>query len=105
MIDEIGGVDQAIARAATLAGLKADSYDVRSIPAPRTLADLLNGTGSAEDPDARAALMPRVDFSTLPLLQALPPQTRSMLGEQLQILGLLQKHPVVLAAPFSLRVE
>lgn len=101
MVDEIGGVERAISYAADEADLKTGDYDVRTIPSPKTLADYFNG--SAEE--AAMPIQPKVEISDLSLLKLLPPRLRSMIGEQLQMLQLLQDRPVILAAPFTLRVK
>ncbi len=100
MVDEIGGCDKAVEYAAEQAHLKTDGYDVRVVPAPRTLGDLLAGN---KGPAAAAALRPRVELSEASVLKAMPADVRSMVGEQLEILQLLQKRPVVLACPFVVR--
>ena len=45
MVDELGGCDAAIAYAAKKAGLEEGAYDVRTLPAPKTLADLISKAG------------------------------------------------------------
>ena len=102
MVDEIGGLDAAVTYAAGQVDLPADGYDVRMVPAPKTLADLLTGDAG---PSAMAAVQPKVELSPDSVLQALPADVRSMVGEQLQIMRLLQERPVVLAAPFVVRVK
>ena len=102
MVDEIGGLDAAVTYAAGQVDLPADGYDVRMVPAPKTLADLLTGDAG---PSAMAAVQPKVELSPDSVLQALPADVRSMVGEQLQIMHLLQERPVVLAAPFVVRVR
>jgi protease-4 len=103
MVDAIGGVDRAITYAAGRADLKPDEYDVRIIPAPKTLADLINGS----DEETAAPLLPKikVDIADSSIVNALSPAMRSMLGEQLQMLQILQERPILLAAPFVLRVQ
>src|SRR5439155_15328300 len=101
MVDEIGGVESAIAYAADQVELKPGDFDVQTIPAPKTLADYLNG--SAED--TATPIQPKVELSELAIFKALPPAGRSMGSEQLQVMQLMQEHPVVLAAPFALRVK
>jgi protease-4 len=102
MVDEIGGVEKAIAYAADQAQLKPDEYDVRTVPSPKTLADYINGTA---DEDTATPIRPKIELGESTLLSALPPTIRSMIGEQLQMLQLLQDRPVILAAPFALRVK
>ena len=103
MVDEIGGLDAALTYAAGQADLTEGKFDVRQVPAPRTLGDLLGGGGGAS---AAAAALPRVDFSAeTALLSALPPDTRAMVGQQLAIMHLMQQRPVVLAAPFVVRLK
>jgi protease-4 len=101
MVDQLGGVDAAISYAAGRAKLPTDGYDVQVVPAPRTLADMLNGS----DEETASPIRPTIDFDSLPLVKSLSPAMRSMLAEQLAVLGQLQRHPVVLAAPFAMRVE
>jgi protease-4 len=102
MVDDIGGVERAIAYAADQAQLKPDDYDVRIIPAPKTLADYINGSAAEE---TASPIQPKIEIGEMSIIKALPPMVRSMIGEQLQMMQLLQDHPVVLAAPFALRVK
>ena len=96
LVDEIGGLDKAILYAANMAQLKADSYEVRTVPVARTLADLITGSGLS----SASPIIPKIELSDTSILKAMPAETRSMVAEQLVILQLLQEHPVVLAAPF-----
>ncbi len=102
MIDAIGGVDRAIAYAAGRVDLKADQYEVRIIPAPKTLADLINGSS---DEETASPIVPKINFADTSIVKVLSPMMRSMLGEQLQMLQILQERPILLAAPYSLRVH
>jgi protease-4 len=101
LIDEIGGTDKAIAYAADQAHLKPEAYEVKVVPAAKTLIDLLSGTGSG--PSTSSPIASRIQISEDSVLKAMPKEVRSMVGEQLQILRLLQERPVVLAAPFAVR--
>jgi protease-4 len=97
LIDQIGGLSDAIAYAANKADLAPDSFDVRIFPAPKTLADLING-----GPDTRVNLQPK----TMPadsLLDLLPAGDRAMLAEQLTVLRLFESHPVALISPYVIR--
>jgi protease-4 len=101
MVDEIGGIDRAIAYAANQADLKPDQYDVRIIPAPKTLADLINGNSE----DAATRIRPNIELPELSMIKALSPNIRAMLGEQLQMVQLLQQRPILLASPVVIRVR
>jgi protease IV len=101
MVDAIGGIDRAITYAAGRADLTAGQYDVRVIPAPKTLADLINGS----DEEAATPIVPKINFADSSIVKALSPNMRSMLGEELQMLQILQERPIVLAAPFVFRVK
>ena len=68
MIDEIGGLEAAIAYAAQKGGLKEGEYEVRQVPAPKTLADLLHG-----DVDAATPIRPQVTISADSVLRAVSP--------------------------------
>jgi protease-4 len=110
MVDELGGTQAAIAYAAKRAGLDAGMYDVRPLPAPRTLADFFAGGGGSSGDGAEGKLpftTPLVKLSIGPdsLLNVLSPQTRRLVGQQVQMLQLLQQRPVVLMSPFTVRVN
>src|SRR5262249_25759817 len=66
MVDEIGGTQAAINFAADQAGLKNGEFDVRSLPAPRTLADYIYGGGSDDDADARVPFAPLTHVRAVP---------------------------------------
>ena len=100
MVDEIGGVEDAIAYAARKGGLEAGQYDVRILPAPKTLGDILMGGGA----DAAMPFKPKIELKD-PVLQNLSPLLRKTVGRELQTLQLLQDRPVVLVAPFDLSIR
>jgi protease-4 len=100
LVDEIGGVEDAMAFAAHKSGLKKGEYDVRILPQPRSLADLLMGNG----PEAAVPFKPTIEIKD-PLVEGLAPALRKSLGHQLQMLELLQDRPVVLVAPFDVTIR
>ncbi|HYO09874.1 MAG TPA: signal peptide peptidase SppA, partial [Tepidisphaeraceae bacterium] len=106
LIDEIGGLQQALAHAADQADLADGQYEVKTLPEPRTLADYFGGGaggGGGADPDAAWRLRPSLGADALlPLLDG---PSRRLVGQQLRALRLLQKHPVMLVAPFALSVR
>ncbi len=101
LVDELGGVHDAIAYAAKKTKLSAGAYDVRVMPAPRTLADYFNG---GFVPETKAAL-PRMIVAPDSLLRALSPGLRKLLSQQLCEMQLLQQHPVLLVAPLSIQMK
>jgi protease-4 len=103
MVDELGGLDKAVAHAADKVKLKAGQYEIRNIPATRTLGDLLMGN----DPDVAAAMpfRPNVTIGPESLLRAVSPSTSKLLRQQLQMLQLLQDRPVMLVSPYVIRVK
>ncbi len=101
MVDEIGGLQAAIAFAAKQANLKEGEYEVRVVPAPKTLADVLSGHGQ----DTLTAVHPKVTVSEDSVLRMLSPTMRGALLEQVQVLQLLQQRPVMLIAPCTVRVK
>jgi protease-4 len=105
MVDEIGGIDDALAYAAKRSDLEAGQYDVKVLPAPKTLADYLNGTAAAERDSAAFPFQPKVDIGADTILKALSPQLRKELGRELQMVQLLQDRPVILVAPYTLTVR
>lgn len=101
MVDELGGLQKAIAYAARQADLDAGQYEVKTIPQTRTLADLLRGG----DVDAKMPFAPKTSLATDSLLHALSPRTSGVLMQQLQMLQLLQKRPVMLVSPYVITVR
>ncbi|HEV2295704.1 MAG TPA: signal peptide peptidase SppA [Tepidisphaeraceae bacterium] len=97
MVDELGGVEQAIAYAADRADLKAGGYDVRVVPAPRTLADFFGG---GEGPEAAAGNLPVVKLDPTSLFAQLAPGVKRALGQHVWLMRLLEDRPVTLMAPF-----
>ena len=100
MVDEIGGVEEAIACAADKAGLKQGQYDVRILPQPKTLGDILMGGGA----DAATPIRPQIELKD-PMLQAFSPILRRTFGREMQMIQLLQDRPVVLVAPFEVTIK
>ena len=99
MVDRIGGLDQAIAFAAGKVALEEGEYELRMLPAPKTLADLLAGHNDTMTP---------VPSLLLPLpaeLQALPPLARKAIMRQIAIGKILEHRPVVLISPWLLMSE
>jgi protease-4 len=99
MVDQIGGIQDAIAHAAKQAKLKPGDYDVRVLPGPKTLADLLNGNNSDSDEDSAMRFAPRMSVEVQGLMEALGPSMRRALGMELDELMLLQRRPLMLASP------
>ena len=105
MVDEIGGVQNAIGHAANKAGLQTGQYDVKLLPTPRTLAELLLGAAGAE---ASTTVRPNIDVQlgeVSLILKVLDPATRKALGQQLQMLQVFRDRPVALVAPFVVTVR
>jgi hypothetical protein len=98
MVDELGGIDAAIADAAGRAGLKPGEFEIRVLPAPKTLADML-GFGSASFQGATI----RIQADSV--LHLIPESARSMILQHVQLSRLLEVRPVVLISPYTLRVR
>lgn len=97
MVDELGGVEKALAYAADRADLDLGDYDVRTIPAPRTLADFFGGGGGG--PEA-AIGAPTVKLDPTSLFAQLTPGVKRALGQHVWLMRLLEQRPVTLMAPF-----
>ena len=105
MVDDIGGIDDALAYAAKRGDLEAGQYDVKVLPAPKTLADYFNGTAAAERDSAAFPIQPRIEIGADSLLKQLSPQLRKSLGRELQMIQLLQERPIMLVAPYTMTVK
>lgn len=99
MVDEIGGVEDAISYAAKKGDLEEGGYDIRILPQPKTLGDILTG-----NVDAAVPFKPKIEVRD-PLTEGLAPLLQKGLGRQLQMLQLLQDRPVILVAPFDVTIK
>ena len=96
MIDELGGMQKAIAYAAKQGKLPEEDFDIRVIPGTRTLADLLRGRGFDSKSPIRAQFTP--DLAGL--LKGLSPANARLFSQQLSLMRMLQARPVVLMSPY-----
>jgi protease-4 len=101
MVDEIGGIEAALAYTADKVKLAKGQYDVKILPAPKTLGDLLVGNAN----QAAFPFKPEIKISEDSILRTLPPTMRRAVGQQIQFLQLLQDRPVVLVSPYVLTVR
>jgi ClpP class serine protease len=105
LIDEIGGLEDAIADVAKQAGLSDGGYDVRSLPQPKTLMDIFGGGDDAGGAESRTPIHPKIKLDVTAFLGLLDAPTRRMVQQQLTTMTLFQKHPVALVAPYAIRVK
>ena len=101
LVDEIGGIEDAIADAAKRAGLSDGGYDVHSLPRPKTFADYFMGDST----DAATPIQPQIKLDATAFLGLLDAPTRKMVRQQLSAMTLFQKHPVVLVSPYAISVK
>ncbi|UCG32592.1 MAG: signal peptide peptidase SppA [Phycisphaerales bacterium] len=109
LVDEIGGLQDALAHAAKHAGLH--EYKVRLLPEPKTIMDLLReALGLPDDSD----LLGRADSSVsaspllnaaLPLLDNLSPAKKAAVVRAMLTAELLANDNVILIPPFELVVR
>jgi protease-4 len=107
MIDEIGGLTDALAYAAGEAGLKEKEYEVKSLPGSRSLLDLISGKASGDDdgPDARLPFKAKFELSVDSPLKAMPASVRRLFMQQVQMIQLLDKRPVMLVSPYIINLK
>lgn len=108
LVDDIGGLDKTIQYAADKVGLEVGDYHVRSIPAPQTLADLINGRPETATPLKRAMahqLGGQMSADQMLLWQMIPADGRQLIMQQVRFAKLLQDRPIVLCAPFVVQVH
>ncbi len=101
MVDELGGLESAIAYAAEQADLKKGTYDVRVVPQPKTLAELLMGG----EEETALPFRPKITISADSILHALAPAHRKMLMQHIRALRLLQDRPVMLMSPYTISIK
>jgi protease-4 len=93
MVDELGGIELALERAAEQAEL--EEYDVVVLPGQsfNPLAGMGFPFGQVASPETRA------------MLELIPPHVRQALGRMIQLGRLLEERPVVLMSPYVIRVQ
>jgi protease-4 len=95
LVDEIGGLQSAIAYAADKAELSDGEYEVRILPAAKTIADYFYGST-----DAKTPMQPKVSIDLASILAPLDRASRRLVTQRLDALRLLQRRPVVLVSPY-----
>ena len=102
MVDEIGGIDEALTYAATKVSLEPGKYDIRIVPAPKTLGDIIMGNGA----ETAFPFKPTVQINADSILAAaLSPAMRKSMARELALLQVLRDRPVVLMAPYSVTIK
>jgi hypothetical protein len=93
MVDELGGIELALERAAEQAEL--EDYDVVVLPGQSfdPLAGMGFPFGQIASPETRA------------MLELIPPHVRQALGRMIRMGQLLEERPVVLMSPYVIRVR
>jgi len=106
MVDELGGLTEAIAYAASEVNLKEKEYDVKNVPGSRSILDLITGRAGADDgPDVKLPNQPRIELSVDSPLKMLPASIRKAFMQQLQTIQLLDRRPVILVNPYIITVK
>jgi protease-4 len=105
MVDEIGGLKTAINHAADRSKLGEGQYEVTVLPPPTTLADMIIGREGAEAslPIARPNI--KIEVKADSLLNMLPGSLRTAMGQQLQLMQILENRPVALMSPYVLTTK
>ncbi|MDB5325291.1 MAG: signal peptide peptidase SppA, type, partial [Phycisphaerales bacterium] len=103
MVDQIGGLEAAINIAAERAELKAGDYDVKVLPQPSTFADILVGKSAGDA--SGGSILPKIQISADSLLRSLPATLRTSLGQQIDLMHVLENRPVALMSPYVLTVK
>jgi protease-4 len=101
MVDELGGLSEAIKHAAAEVDLA--KYDVRTVPASKSIVDML--TGRASEDEARMPYRPTIKISTDSPLNVMPASMRKLFVQQLQMIQLMDKRPVMLVSPYVITVK
>lgn len=98
MVDELGGLDAAINEAAKRAELEPGTYDLKTLPPPPTLQDLLAGGNLS-------MMAPKFSADGLAVLNMMPQDVRKALSQTIQMGQIMQKRPVVLMSPYVITVK
>jgi protease-4 len=106
LVDEIGGLTEAVTYAAKLAGL--EKFDTHLVPEPSNPLDGLFGSPEPREkgdefitvkPPAKPVLQLRNQLQALPGLQLLPPHQQKALAQALEDLASIHRHQIRLVAP------
>ena len=98
MVDELGGLDQAITEAAMRAKLEKGKYDLKSLPPPPTLQEMLGRRGGI-------GVTAPISGESATIFSLLPADIRASLGQTIQLGQLMERRPVVLMSPFVVNVK
>lgn len=98
MADRIGTLDDALERAADLAGYRAGRYDVMHYPGPQSLDQLLSEALGGTITAPRSLLADAVAT----LRDVVGPKAWSQLGSHLEAMAILRDEPVILVMPRAL---
>lgn len=99
MVDQLGSLDDAIGEAAKRAKLDEGKYDLKALPPPPTLQELLGRRGTI------GLVAPNVSAEKSVLLSLLPADVRQSLGQTIRMGKLMERRPVVLMSPFVISVK
>ena len=109
LVDDLGGLHEALAFAAERAGL--ETYKVRLLPEPKTILDLLlEALGLDEDSDlelggAPSALADPLVKAALPLLGNVDPWRRAAALRSLRVAEVLTREGVIVVPPFQMIIH
>lgn len=105
LVDEIGGLTEAIAYAADQVNLKEKDYEVKNIPGSRSLLEMIMGGGGSDGPDARMPYKAKIELSIDSPLKMMPASIRKLFMQQLRTIQMLDQRPVLLLSPYVISVK
>jgi protease-4 len=101
LVDQLGGLQDALKYAALEANL-GNNYDVRILPKPKTLMDLLmEGMGF----EAEAAVAAGMDHAVMKVLRELEPQKAAAMQRMLDVAKVAQQDKVMLTMPMEIVIR
>ena len=103
MVDAIGGLQQAITEAAKRGKLGDGEYDLKTLPAPPTLQEMIGKGGAFGMSVPMGGAI--VGGEANAILSLMPSDVRESLAETIRLGQLMQKRPVVLMSPYTIRVR
>ncbi|MEM8873502.1 MAG: signal peptide peptidase SppA [Planctomycetota bacterium] len=95
MVDELGGLEDAIAHAAGAAGFTTTDYEIKVVPQPKFNPNSLFG-GLVQTP---------VSAETQVIWSMLPDNAKVLITRQLKMTMLMQDRPVVLLSPWIVNID
>ncbi|HYE21272.1 MAG TPA: signal peptide peptidase SppA [Tepidisphaeraceae bacterium] len=105
LVDEIGGLTAAIKHAAGEVDLEEGKYEIKFVPGSKSLIDLLTGNVDPATTEAGLPIRPTIKIGSDSPLALLPAPVRAKLQQQIRLVQMMDRRPVLLVSPYTISVK